>query len=164
MVLKLSPHNLEQPLTECSDNLTFSTSSSTEYNLQGQPVPNPFFLLPLPPQGKPQISPLPLVSGLHTAFDQIWELPSEIAGFFKDSLLSCSFMCISIMCMSRYPQRPEEGIIFLGAGVTGYCVPLIWLLGTKRWSSGKAGGALNCRASCSALSVHSEIRAPQRLL
>lgn len=58
-------------------------------------------------------------------------------------MFECFHLCV--------PTKTEEGAGSPGAGVTGGCEPLAWVLGTKLGTSGRATSALNHLAISSSL-------------
>lgn len=50
--------------------------------------------------------------------------------------LKIHFMYVC-MCLYRYPQRPEWGIVSLQARVPGVVSILVWVLGSELYSSGR---------------------------
>jgi hypothetical protein len=67
------------------------------------------------------------------------------------------FLCVSVFCLSVHSVcawrllKPEEGILFPGAGVTVFAA--VWVLRIEARSSGKADSVPNCWVLSSALYV-----------
>ena len=66
----------------------------------------------------------------------------------------CACMCVHV-CVSAYvcvhrqmTMETREGVSSSGAGVTGGCKPLMWVLGTELGSSGRSGRLFHPASFC----------------
>lgn len=76
----------------------------------------------------------------------VFLIHTHLTVFSKMYFLGCvcfSVRYLCVPCVSRCSWKPEEGIRFPGAVVTGSCEPWMWVLRAKLRSSGRAGSDLN---------------------